>query len=210
MSLFKESVMIKIHLNKIAAKTPSKTLWDLYPQRRHLEMPWDEILTHYEGLPKLTEKIPFKQILEWCSPHNAIWCFCYGGGTKHQLIEFGLHCALHGAQINNDNQIIKLYHACQDYYKKIISISQFNETGPFEREQYLQIAQRLDTKPMRVKGYLAASHSVLWMSVALLQDFPEIEDTIYQVYCEALTAVELLKLDQKAFNESIKQKLCQM
>jgi len=48
------------------------------------------------------------------------------------------------------------------------------------------------------------------MSVALLQDFPEIEDTIYQVYCEALTAVELLKLDQKAFNESIKQKLCQM
>lgn len=202
--------MVKIHLNKIAAKTPSKALWDLFPQRRHLPMPWDQILQNYEGTPKLTEKINLSQIFEWYKDHNAVWSFCYAGGNKRQLIEFALHCAQYGAQINNDAQIIKLYHACLDYHKKKITLEQFNETGPFERDQYLQIAQRLDTKPMRVKGYLAASHSVLWMSVALLQDFPEIEDTIYQVYCEVLTAVDLLKLDQKAFNESIKQKLCQM
>ena len=202
--------MVKIHLNKIAAKTPSKTLWELYPQRRHLPMPWDQILTHYKKRPKLTDKIHLDQVFEWCGNHNAVWCFCYAGATKQQLLEFGFHCAQHGAQINNSVQIINLYRACQDYYKKNITLEQFSNVGPFEREQYLQIAQRLDTKPMRVKGYLAASHSVLWMSVALLQDFPEIEDTIYQVYCETLTAVELLKLDQKAFNESIKQKLCQL
>jgi len=45
---------------------------------------------------------------------------------------------------------------------------------------------------------------------AVLQDLPELEDTVYQVYCEMITAVELLKLDQKAFNTSIKQKLCQL
>lgn len=201
--------MIKIHLNKIAAKTPSKTLWDLFPQRRHLPMPWDQILQNYEGTPKLTEKINLSQIFEWCKDHNAVWSFCYAGGKKRQLIEFALHCAQYGAQINNDSQIIRLYQACRDYHKKNITLEQFSETGPFERDQYLQIAQRLDTKPMRVKGYLAASYSVLWCSIALLQDLSQLEDTVYQVYCEMVTAIDLLKLDQNAFNESIKQKLCQ-
>lgn len=202
--------MIRVHLNKIAAKTPSKAVWDLYSQRRHLSMPWDQILEHYEGRPKLTEKIQLDEIYKWCGDHNAVWCFCYGGATKRQLIEFALHCAQHGAQINNSPEIIGLYRACYDYYKKIISLEQFNETGPFEREQYLQIAQRLDIKPMRIKGYLAASHSVLWTSVAVLQELPEIEETVYQAYYEITSAVNLLKLDQIAFNQSIKQKLCHL
>ena len=96
------------------------------------------------------------------------------------------------------------------YYKKNITLEQFSDVGPFEREQYLRIAQRLDTKPSRVKGYLAASHSVLWLSVGLLQDLPDLGDTIYQVYCELLNAVQLLKLDENAFNESVKQKLYQL
>ena len=53
--------MVKIHLNEIAAKTLSKTLWELYPQRRHLPMPWDQILTHYKKRPKLTDKIHLDQ-----------------------------------------------------------------------------------------------------------------------------------------------------